>query len=208
MNGEVSPLVMIHVAEPADMESVERCRFDVYRMEGYIDPADFPNGRERDNYDNHAISVIASTAPGMYTIGTSRLILNHDNTLPVQDSSHHNIDVKSGGKIAEVSRLCVRQEYRNAGKIKLGLYRVLCHLLLDQQIDTVYIIVDEKFMHTLNWLGFPFEQIGPPREYMGLTIPCSCLVQDILPSLRENENAQMLGLVQLFEMPFTGKIIL
>lgn len=208
MHEETIPLSTIRVASSEDILAVERCRYDVYSEEGYIDPAKYPDKREWDEYDGHSISVIATSGPEIYAVGTSRLIFNHEQKLPVQDPRHHSVDTSGMGEVAEVSRLAVRRKWRRPGKIQIGLYRVVYYLSEENGIDTLLIIVDEKFFRTLTWLGFPFEQIGPPANHMGVTIPCACKVADILPSLQESDTANMLGVAEIFSTPFQGQILL
>ncbi len=201
------PLVTIRIAEKSDTEAIQRCRFDVYSEMGYISPADFPEGREFDSYDNHSVSVIASTRPALTAVGTTRLVLGSGGVLPIQDPNHHAIDVSGFGNAAEISRLCVRKNFRE-GKISIGMYRVLFHIVDVQKIDAVFAIVDEDFYKTITWIGFPFQQIGPAKDHMGLTVPCVCRITEVLSALRESENANMLGITELFERPFPGELLM
>jgi N-acyl-L-homoserine lactone synthetase len=201
-----SPLVIVRVAEPEDQEAIERCRFEVYGSEGFIDPTDYPDGRESDHYDAYSQAVVATVGPDAKVVGTSRLILGSGGILPVQDPRHHNLDISSFGNVAEISRLCVRSEHQD-GRISLGLYRCLFHLLDVHNIDTVLAVVDEAFFDTLCWIGFPFSKVGPVRDHMGLTVPCACRTAEVLPALRSNENSRALSVDVLFEQPFTGQII-
>jgi len=200
-----TPLVNIRVANSSDTEAVERCRFEVYSEMGFIDPSKYPDGRESDLYDNYSSSVIASTPTSFSAIGTTRLVFGSKGKLPIQDSASHAIDVSGFGSVAEISRLCVRKRFRNS-HISLGMYRVLFHLVEVEQVDTVFAVVDESLLQMILWIGFPFEQIGETKKYMGLTIPTACKIQNVMPALQESEVANMLGVTELFEKPFTGSL--
>ncbi len=200
-----TPLVTIRVANSSDMEAVQKCRFEVYSEMGYIEPSNYPDGREFDLYDNYSSSVVASTATSFSAIGTTRLVLGSKGILPIQNPENHAIDVSGLGSVAEISRLCVRKNFRNS-RISLGMYRVLFHLVEVEKVDAVFAVVDESFLQMILWIGFPFEQIGEPKNYMGLTIPTVCKIQNVMPALQESEVANMLGVTQLFEMPFTGSL--
>jgi len=202
-----SPLVTIRVANSSDIESIQQCRFDVYSEMGYINPVDFPEKREHDSYDDYAISVIATSSASLSAIGTTRLVLGSKGILPIEDSNHHNVDISPYDNSAEISRLCVRKNFRE-GKISIGMYRVLFHIVDTHNIDTVFAIVDEEFYRTITWLGFPFRQIGEPKEHMGITIPCVCAIDDIMPALEESETANLFGITELFRLPFADKILL
>lgn len=202
----IPPLITIRLAEENDLEAVQRCRFDVYSEEGFINPNKFPDGREYDAYDNHAISIIATAGLGTVAIGTTRLILGNQTVLPIQAFPHSTV-ISPQSSVAEISRLCVRDRYRD-GKVSIGMYRVLFHITQVYEIEEVYVIVDEDFFNTICWIGFPFEKIGPMRNYMGKTIPAKCIVSEVLPSLRNSENANLLGVTALFERPFPGQLIM
>lgn len=202
----IPPLITIRLAEETDVEVIQKCRFDVYSEEGFIDPDNFPDGREFDAYDSHAISIIATAGLGTVAIGTTRLILGSQTVLPIQGFPHSAV-INSQSSAGEISRLCVRDKYRN-GKVSIGMYRVLFHITQVHEIEEVYIIVDEDFFNTIRWIGFPFEKIGPTRDYMGKTIPAMCAVSEVLPSLKNSENANLLGVTALFERPFPGQLIM
>lgn len=202
-----SPLVTIRIAEESDFEIIQKCRFDVYSEQGYIVPSEFPDGRESDKYDEYAVSVVACSAPAISAVGTTRLVLAKGGPLPIEDPEHHAVGINDRDKAAEISRLCIRKKFRN-GRISLGLYRTLFHIVELHDINNVYAIVDEKFFEALVYIGFPFQKIGEPKNQMGLTIPCSCKISDVLPSLQDNEYANLLGITELFEQPFVDKLLM
>lgn len=202
-----SPLVTIRVANNSDTEAIQRCRFDVYSEMGYINPDSYPDKREYDSYDSYSVPVIASHAAAFSAVGTTRLILSSGGILPIQDPKHHAVRIEGYGSSAEISRLCVRKNFRD-GKISLGMYRVLFHIVDTEGIDTVFAIMDEGFYKTITWLGFPFVQIGGPKEHMGLTIPYACAIDDLIPALRESETANMFGITELFERPFHDELLM
>lgn len=203
-NEEVSPLVTIRVAQAGDMEAVQRCRYDVYSEEGYINPKEFPDGLETDRYDECSVSVIATAGIATHAVGTTRLIFGDCTKLPIQKKPHF-LDIPKPHSAGEISRLCVRPGYRD-GKISIAMYRTLFHVIEECGIEAVYVIVDEAFFGTLCWIGFPFEKLGEPKDYMGQTIPAVCVISEVLPSLRKSENANLLGVTTLFEKPFIGSL--
>ena len=201
------PLVTIRVANDSDTDAIQKCRFDVYSEMGFINPDDFPDKREFDEYDNYSVSVIATASMAFNAVGTTRLVLGSGGELPVEDPKHHAVNVSGYGNVAEISRLCVRKKFRE-GKISLGMYRVLFHIVDVKKIDTVFAIVDEDFYKTIVWLGFPFIQIAEPKDHMGITIPCACKISEVMPALKDSETANMFGITELFSRPFPGKILL
>ena len=206
MGNEVSSLVTIRVALEEDMQAIRKCRYDVYSKEGFIDPSDFPDGQEFDQFDESSVHVIAQVGDSHEAAGTTRIILGKYSNLPVQYEPHL-VSVPKIEKAGEISRLCVRDSHRD-GKISIGLYRVLFHVIEQRGVEVIYVIVDNEFFETLCWLGFPFEKIGEPKDYMGYTIPAKCVIGEVLPSLQSNETAKKLGVTALFEQQFNGKIVI
>lgn len=206
MGNEVSPLVTIRVASEEDMEAIHRCRYDVYSKEGFIDPSDFPDGQEFDQFDESSVHVIAQVGDSHGAAGTTRIILGKYSNLPVQYEPHL-VSVQEIEKAGEISRLCVRDSYRD-GKVSIGLYRALFHVIEQHGVEVIYAIVDNEFFETLRWIGFPFEKIGEPKDYMGYTIPAKCVISEVIPSLRASEMAGQLGVTELFEQEFNEKIVM
>lgn len=199
-------LVTCRIADPADAEALERCRCDVYAEQGFIEARDFPAGRERDAYDDHAVSAIATVGPAGAVVGTARLIVAADGPLPIE-AAPHAVDVGRQGQAAEFSRLCVRQEYRH-GRAGIGLCRVLFQVAERRGVEVIYAILDERLLAGLRWIGLPFRAIGPPRAHMGVTVPCLCVVDDVLPSLRASPQANLLGVTLLFEHACPSRLVL
>jgi N-acyl-L-homoserine lactone synthetase len=206
--GAVAPWVPVtfRLAGVHDAESVQQCRYDVYAEQGFIAPYDHPEGREQDLYDARAVSAIATVGSPGKVIGTARLIFAEDGPLPIE-AHPHSIDVISSGRVAEISRLCVRPHFRH-GRVGMGLFRVLFQVIEQRSIDSVYAILDERLLGSLRWIGLPFRRVGPPRSFMGTTIPCVCAVADVVPALRRNAQANLLGVTWLFERPCPERLVL
>jgi N-acyl-L-homoserine lactone synthetase len=198
--------VTFRLAAVHEAECVQRCRYEVYAEQGFVAPHDHPEGRERDRYDAHAVSAIATAGPLDVVIGTARLILAEDGPLPIE-APPHSIDVITSARVAEISRLCVRPHFRH-GRVGMGLFRVLFQVIEERSIDFVYAILDERLLGSLRWIGLPFRRVGPPRSFMGTTIPCVCEVADVVPALRRNTQANLLGVTWLFERPCPERLVL
>lgn len=208
ITGTATPWVPVtfRLACADDTESVQRCRYDVYTEQGFVSPEKHPGARERDSYDSHAVSALATVGSLGEVIGTARLILAADGPLPIE-ASPHSIDIPANGRVAEISRLCVRPAFRH-GRVGIGLFRILFQVIEQRSIDSVYGILDERLLVSLRWLGLPFRRLGPPRSFMGVTIPCVCEVADVVPALRRNTQANLLGVTWLFERPCPERLVL
>jgi N-acyl amino acid synthase of PEP-CTERM/exosortase system len=75
---------------PAQFEDAFRIRYQVYCLEkGYEDPAQFPDGLERDRYDGHAVQMLVRHRGTGFAVGAVRLILPdrsaHSWSFPFED---------------------------------------------------------------------------------------------------------------------------
>jgi N-acyl-L-homoserine lactone synthetase len=108
--------VTARVAQTKDeRDGAFRLRFEVYCQEcGYLDPRRYPDGLERDAFDDHAVHALAVDPTGAVA-GAVRLVLPSPLGLPTQDYFPR----WNGGDIshlAEVSRLIVAPPYRGASQ--------------------------------------------------------------------------------------------
>lgn len=97
------------------LEAIYRLRYQVYVNEwGFENPKDHPEGLEKDAYDQHSLHFYAYTDTLDNIIGTARLILDSDSTLPIEQ--HFDIHELPEGvprnKIAEISRLAISKDFR------------------------------------------------------------------------------------------------
>ncbi len=107
----------------ADIETVWRLRFDVYCKElGYEDVAAFPDGMERDSFEDRARHCLVRHKVSGRTAGAFRLLLNrddHDSPLPFEQVSRgvwHDTplrpDLLPRSQFGELSRLAVHSDFR------------------------------------------------------------------------------------------------
>lgn len=172
-------MIIFKKAETAtEYQELHALRYRVYCLEKkWLDPKDYPNGKEKDKHDNRAIHFVALN-PNGDVVGTVRLVLNSNpNSLPVKN--HPSIGdlyiAKSG---TEISRLAVDEHFRN-GDVTLGLYRLIYHYSKQEHLDTFFIVVDLSFLKLLHLLGFNFMPIGKPALYFGdVTVPAMWTLKD------------------------------
>lgn len=99
-------------------EEIYRLRYDVYVSEfGFEKKEDHPSGQEKDIYDHHSVELAAieqTDAGTEKVIGTIRLILHSEHGFPIENVTPINFaDEKPPiNRIAEISRLAVRRDYR------------------------------------------------------------------------------------------------
>lgn len=115
LDGEQISFRKVPLSETKLMEAVYRLRLQVYGNEcGFIDPADYPDGMETDEYEDRSVHFAITSEHGD-VIGAMRLILPGKHPLPIEE---HCPDVKladvtgPGSKCAEISRLVISKRIR------------------------------------------------------------------------------------------------
>ncbi len=97
------------------LEAIYQLRYQVYVNEwGFENPKEHPEGLEKDAYDQQSLHFYAYPDTVDNIIGTARLILVSDSTLPIEqhfDIHERPIDVPRN-KIAEISRLAISKDFR------------------------------------------------------------------------------------------------
>lgn len=115
--------IEIKIAEtPAELDQVYRLRFEVYKNEDYIDPADYPDEKMRDGYDNYSINFLALRNNN--PVGTVRLIQYSHLGFPTEKAFNiiefpFNFLRK---ETVNLSKLCVKEKFRN-GIVSAGLFK-------------------------------------------------------------------------------------
>jgi len=100
-----------------ELENVFRLRYKVYCEEcGFEKKEDYPDGIERDEYDEHSTH-FAAVRKGV-VIGTVRLIHNSEKGLPIEHHTRIDEDLShlDRDKLAEISRLAVSKTFRKRAR--------------------------------------------------------------------------------------------
>jgi N-acyl amino acid synthase of PEP-CTERM/exosortase system len=99
-------------------KEIFKLRYDVYVSEfGFEKKENHPSGQEKDIYDLHSVELAAieqTDAGTQKVIGTIRLILHSEHGFPIENVTPINFTDKKPpiNRIAEISRLAVRRDYR------------------------------------------------------------------------------------------------
>lgn len=196
-------------------DAVFRLRYQVYCIENpFEDPADNPDGRERDAYDERAAHCLLLHLPSNTWAGAARLILP-DPSAPEQSFALQQVcfDPIIGDpdrfpvmKMGEVSRFCISKHFRRrAGdmlfpqsndpksgqdprrvvpNMTLGLIEGLVQISLDKNIWYWCAVMEPALLRLLARLGIHFENIGPLVDYHGHRQPCLLKLDTMLTQVR------------------------
>lgn len=196
-------------------DQAHRIRHEVYCEDLGFEPAR-DDHREVDDYDRHSLHCLLRTSDDAHTlVGCTRLVLARpeepDFPLPFETACRDNLDrhtidsrKEPRDRIAEVSRLAVRRQYRRRrGEedrpvalsdgdfgtsasprfpfIPVGLYLGAMALAERHGIDKTFVLTEPRLAAHLARLGFQVSEIGPPIEHHGTRVPSMI---DVLASMR------------------------
>ena len=110
------------------LKEIYRVRYEVYCEEcGFLPAADYPNGLEIDQFDEHSIHFAALADDAV--IGTCRLVKNSEHGYPLNEHckeiSINESELPKDG-LVEVSRLALRKSFRR--RKEDGIYAVESYL--------------------------------------------------------------------------------
>jgi N-acyl amino acid synthase of PEP-CTERM/exosortase system len=185
---------------PASRDECFRIRFQVYCIDnGFEDPANSPDGLERDGFDSHSVhSILTHNATGN-AIGTVRLVL------PDQDGERRVLPMQRiAGAIAaddaapfpiwrtaEISRFSIVKSFRHHTPdqgfeaqlsseewrkmlfhLPLGLIRSCVEMSVREGMSHWAAVMELALLRLLTRLGIHFNPLGPLVEHHGRRQPC------------------------------------
>lgn len=207
--------------DQALLRSIQELRYQVYCEEcNFLDPEDYPEKRESDEYDDNSRHFVALNRQNTVA-GYVRLVLpDAIQTFPFQN---HCVTLLEGAVLppascsAEISRLMVRKSYRrrhgeqppsgaamtqeddsvchemrnSSPQILLCMYRAMYLYSLEHGIRYWYAAMERSLARILKRMDFGFQQIGPATNYYG---PVAPYVADlsVLEYQLEQKNPELL----------------
>lgn len=115
-----APIGYAETQSAHEREAAFRLRYRAVVERGWYQPADFPDGLERDAYDDEAVQIVGwddATA-----IATARLVFPHEGMLLPTEAAF-DVRVEPRGRVVDAGRYVVAREYSNIE------HRVLAGLL-------------------------------------------------------------------------------
>lgn len=172
-------------------------RYQVYCLDrGFLDPADYCDGLESDEFEWHARHI------GVFDhdhrmLGAVRLVCGDGLGLPMD--SHCTYAVPEAARIGEISRLAVPRSIGAAkfGTISLMLYRGLYQTARAQGMTHLVSAMEPSLERLARRLHFPWEPIGPMVDYYGWVRPYILDLDALDQRLRQNAP----GTFELFHTP-------
>lgn len=107
---EAAQPTQFRTASARELDAVFRLRYRTIVEEGWASPRDFPDGRERDDYDDDAIHIVG--VEGANLLGTSRLVLPAPGRpLPTEATFELTAQIPTG--LVDLGRMVVTPDYRD-----------------------------------------------------------------------------------------------
>jgi N-acyl-L-homoserine lactone synthetase len=145
--------------------AVFRMRFETVVKQGWAEQAEFPEGLERDTYDDEAVFVAGWH--GETLAATARLVFpKPSRPLPIEQEFELSIELPSG--VVDLRRAIVAAPYRSRRHTVFGALLARCWLeVRGQGLYRVCGAANLAWLKRYRQLGLPVSVLGPPRQYWG-----------------------------------------
>ena len=164
--GRIAPLSFEIAQTPADIDAVLRMRYDCVIEMGWAEPKDYPDGRERDAFDDEAVHVIGRD--GSAIVGCMRLIFpTAGRDLPTERD--FGIQVDPRGDAFEGGRIIVPRKHRAARShlVLAGLFARAWLTARVHSFERAISTATPQMIALYRALGMRIIVLGPSRSYWG-----------------------------------------
>lgn len=201
---------VVTARRPDLLDQVHKLRYEVYCVENSFESAeDHPDGREKDNYDLHAVHSALIHRATESVVGCVRLILPdsaEDTSLPIQGivspEFRHLLETLPRGQTAEISRYAVSKSFRRrrgedlypdvgfpyAARVNerrvmphvtLGLLRGALRLCVEHGITHLCAVMEPSLLRLTSRMGLTFHPVGPAANYHGVRQPTFAVLDEL-----------------------------
>ena len=183
-------------ARTSTMQRIYELRYQVYSLEcGFLDPDDYPEGRESDPYDAESAHFCVEDA-SRDIVAYARIVPGGGSTQGLPWEQHcsrlfDGVALPPAAESGEISRLMVRGDLRRlkqtalaarsdprpgdrrqeASTVLLSLYRQMYRHSLATGIRYWYAAMERPLARLLSRMDFAFRQIGEETDYYGPVAP-------------------------------------
>ncbi len=166
-------------SDPQLMDESHRLRYQVYCVErGFLNPEDYPDQREQDEFDRYSLHLGVVDPEGML-LATARLVkvnivglplFRHCRIYPREFELFHETT-----RVVEISRLCVsrtlRRRHIGATTVAISLYRAIYQASKRNGFTHWLVATEPSLQRLLASLKVPFREVGPSTDYYGPVAP-------------------------------------
>jgi N-acyl-L-homoserine lactone synthetase len=164
--GWIKPIELSCTRSTAERETAYRLRYQAVIDHGWLSPSDFPDGLERDRYDDQAVHLLARDQGQV--IATARLIFPQPyRLLPTEEA--FDLMIEPRGQVVDAGRFVVAKSHSSLE------HRVLASMLAYgwlQVRSRGYSMVCAAFaskamLRVYQRMGFRMTTLAPPRRVWG-----------------------------------------
>jgi N-acyl-L-homoserine lactone synthetase len=161
------------------MDESHRLRYQVYCIERrFLNPEDYPDEREYDEFDRHSLHLGVVDEEGAL-LATARLVkvnmiglplFRHCRIYPRESELY-----QESTRVAEISRLCVsrsvRRRHIGTASVAINLYRAIYQASKRHGFTHWLVATEPSLQRLLASLKVPFREVGPATDYYGPVAP-------------------------------------
>lgn len=181
------------VADTPDLaDAAHRLRYRIYCLEneGFEDPEQHHDGRERDSYDHRSVHTLVQHRESGEYVGVIRVVMAADERAKSQFPFQRAVntprvnELTASHNFCEISRLGVIQDFRAQGSgslhknhinglpvstfVILGLVQGALRTSIYNKADSAFFIAEPKLIRALSVMGLSeHEALGDPVDYHG-----------------------------------------
>lgn len=209
---------LVRATTRQDLDQVYSLRYQIYCVEcGFEDPGQFPDHRERDDWDRYSKHLLVRHCETDTTVATARLIFPDQGSLawrfPVEEHTGIDPAVFSASSLflprsslGEVSRFAISKEARRylreaggmpaavsdkvfGGWLTLSLIWGLCQLSEEHGVAYWYTMMEAGFIRLFKRLGLYFDPIGESVDFNGRRYPSLEHLGSVLKQMDRSQPA-------------------
>ncbi len=148
-----------------ERDALFRLRFEAVLRRGWANPAAFPDGCERDAYDDVAVHL--GGWEGDQLVATGRIVFPAPG-LRLPTEAAFDLTIEPAGEAANVDRMVVATSQSDAEhRILLGLLGAIWREIRPRELSVWIGINSAAMIRLYRRLGLTIEILGPPRLHWG-----------------------------------------
>ena len=182
----VAPIHFCVAQTEKERQAAYHLRYQAIIEHGWLQPADLPEGREHDEYDDQAIHILAWD--GETPVATCRLILPTAG-LPLPTEIAFEVQVKPAGEVIDAGRFVVSRAYSSQEHLLLACLLARAWLEVRSLGFTrcCAAFASRGMLRVFSRMGFRYQVLAQSRSYWGCErYPLLFDVADSAASLVEN----------------------
>lgn len=160
-----APIRLAVARSDVEREATFRLRYQVTIDEGWGQPEEYPDGLERDAYDDDPAALHLAAWDGAILAGMSRLVFPSPQR-PLPTESAFAITIEPEGRVVDGSRTAVAPGYRHRS-LFVALLAFCWIQVRERGFSVIAGAASAKTLAAHRAIGFSVDVLGPPRRYCG-----------------------------------------